>query len=110
MSVFLGGHDLSRYAPGQVEVRRSGASARRRASLRLLAELLTFESGSIATFYRTVFGHEEEPVVSAGLGCVTRRRDRRPVAGRWRIRKERGSRCCDGGTDGQGPPHDREAR
>ncbi|MEU1850989.1 VOC family protein [Streptomyces sp. NPDC019990] len=44
-------------------------------------ELLTYESASVAKFYRTVFGHEEEPVVSAGSDYVTLRRDGRPVAG-----------------------------
>ncbi|MFE1251546.1 VOC family protein [Streptomyces sp. NPDC058741] len=44
-------------------------------------ELLTYESASVAKFYRTVFGHEEEPVVSADLDYVTLRLDGRPVAG-----------------------------
>ncbi|MET9393161.1 VOC family protein [Streptomyces sp. NPDC006624] len=44
-------------------------------------ELLTYESASVAKFYRTVFGYEEEPVVSAGFDYVTLRLDGRPVAG-----------------------------
>ncbi|MFJ4283498.1 VOC family protein [Streptomyces massasporeus] len=44
-------------------------------------ELLTFESASVAKFYRMVFGYEEEPVVSADFDYVTLTRDGRPVAG-----------------------------
>ncbi|WP_030955120.1 VOC family protein [Streptomyces sp. NRRL S-481] len=50
-------------------------------------ELLTFESASVAKFYRTVFGYEQEstepaePAVSTGSDYVTLRRDSEPVAG-----------------------------
>ncbi|PAZ14759.1 glyoxalase/bleomycin resistance/extradiol dioxygenase family protein [Streptomyces sp. SA15] len=44
-------------------------------------ELLTFESVSVAKFYETVFGHEEEPVVSTDLDYVTLHIGGRPVAG-----------------------------
>ncbi|MGW3987099.1 VOC family protein [Streptomyces sp. NPDC004830] len=44
-------------------------------------ELLTFESATVAKFYRTVFGHEEEPVVSADFDYVTLQLGGRPVAG-----------------------------
>ncbi|GGW69330.1 hypothetical protein GCM10010503_53200 [Streptomyces lucensis JCM 4490] len=44
-------------------------------------ELLTYETESVATFYGTVFGYEEEPVVSAGFDYVTLRAGGRPVAG-----------------------------
>jgi len=44
-------------------------------------ELLTFESASVAKFYETVFGYEEEPVVSADFDYVTLHIDGRPVAG-----------------------------
>ncbi|QOV35032.1 VOC family protein [Streptomyces ferrugineus] len=44
-------------------------------------ELLTFESVNVAKFYETVFGYEEEAVVSADLDYVTLNIDGRPVAG-----------------------------
>ncbi|MFC9685150.1 VOC family protein [Streptomyces sp. NPDC056948] len=44
-------------------------------------ELLTFESASVAKFYQTVFGYQEEPVVSAGFDYVTLLRGGEPVAG-----------------------------
>ncbi|MFG3660438.1 VOC family protein [Streptomyces sp. NPDC047706] len=44
-------------------------------------ELLTFESESVAKFYGTVFGYEEEPVVSADIDYLTLHLDGRPVAG-----------------------------
>ncbi|MFE5756588.1 VOC family protein [Streptomyces massasporeus] len=44
-------------------------------------ELLTFESASVAKFYRMVFGYEEEPVVSADFDYVTLHLDGEPVAG-----------------------------
>jgi predicted enzyme related to lactoylglutathione lyase len=44
-------------------------------------ELLTFESATVAKFYETVFGYEEEPVVSADFDYVTLHVDGRPVAG-----------------------------
>jgi predicted enzyme related to lactoylglutathione lyase len=44
-------------------------------------ELLTFESTSVAKFYKTVFGHEEEPVGSADLDQLTLHVAGRPVAG-----------------------------
>ncbi|MGW6296871.1 VOC family protein [Streptomyces sp. NPDC055058] len=44
-------------------------------------ELTTFESGRVAKFYETVFGYDEEPVVSADLDYVTLQLDGRPVAG-----------------------------
>lgn len=44
-------------------------------------ELLTYESTSLVKFYRTVFGHEEQPVVSAGFDYVTLHVGGRPVAG-----------------------------
>jgi predicted enzyme related to lactoylglutathione lyase len=44
-------------------------------------ELLTFETASVAKFYETLFGYEEEPVVSADLDYVILRLGDRPVAG-----------------------------
>ncbi|MFJ8595050.1 VOC family protein [Streptomyces sp. NPDC093598] len=44
-------------------------------------ELLTFESANVAKFYRTVFGYEEEPVVSADSDYVTLHLGGGPVAG-----------------------------
>jgi predicted enzyme related to lactoylglutathione lyase len=44
-------------------------------------ELLTFESAGPAKFYRTVFGYEEEPVVSADLDYVSLHLGGEPVAG-----------------------------
>jgi predicted enzyme related to lactoylglutathione lyase len=44
-------------------------------------ELLTFESASVAKFYRTVFGYEEEPVVSADFDYVALNLGGAPVAG-----------------------------
>ncbi|MER7482131.1 VOC family protein [Streptomyces sp. NPDC126510] len=44
-------------------------------------ELLTYESAGVAKFYRTVFGYEEEPVVSADFDYVTLQLGGRPVAG-----------------------------
>ncbi|WP_033308346.1 VOC family protein [Streptomyces iakyrus] len=44
-------------------------------------ELLTFESASAAKFYRTVFGYEEEPVVSADFDYVELHLGGAPVAG-----------------------------
>ncbi|MEU0334600.1 VOC family protein [Streptomyces sp. NPDC006193] len=44
-------------------------------------ELLTYETLSVAKFYETVFGYEEEPAVSADRDYVTLRVDGRPVAG-----------------------------
>ncbi|CAL9423821.1 Putative glyoxylase CFP32 [Streptomyces sp. enrichment culture] len=44
-------------------------------------ELLTFESATVAKFYETVFGYEEEPVISADFDYVTLHADGRPVAG-----------------------------
>ncbi|MFF7852681.1 VOC family protein [Streptomyces sp. NPDC007904] len=44
-------------------------------------ELTTFESASVAKFYETVFGYDEEPVVSADFDYVTLLLDGRPVAG-----------------------------
>ncbi|MFD3616099.1 VOC family protein [Streptomyces sp. NPDC058676] len=44
-------------------------------------ELLTFESTSVAKFYETVFGYEEEPVVSADSDYVTLHIVGRSVAG-----------------------------
>ncbi|MDT0403968.1 MULTISPECIES: VOC family protein [Streptomyces] len=44
-------------------------------------ELATFESTNIAKFYETVFGYDEEPVVSADLDYVTLHLDGHPVAG-----------------------------
>ncbi|MEU9168496.1 VOC family protein [Streptomyces sp. NPDC048420] len=44
-------------------------------------ELLTYETVGVAKFYETVFGHEEEPVVSADFDYVTLRAGGRPVAG-----------------------------
>ncbi|MFV0133197.1 VOC family protein [Streptomyces sp. HMX87] len=44
-------------------------------------ELLTYESASVAKFYETVFGHAQEPVVSADFDYVTLHVDGRPVAG-----------------------------
>ncbi|MEU6686053.1 VOC family protein [Streptomyces sp. NPDC046832] len=44
-------------------------------------ELLTFESAGVAKFYRTVFGYEEEPVVSADVDYVSLHLGGEPVAG-----------------------------
>jgi predicted enzyme related to lactoylglutathione lyase len=44
-------------------------------------ELRTFETASVVKFYKTVFGYEEEPVVSADFDYVTLRLEGRPVAG-----------------------------
>ncbi|WP_309061639.1 VOC family protein [Streptomyces sp.] len=44
-------------------------------------ELTTFESASVAKFYETVFGYDEEPVVCADFDYVTLHLDGRPVAG-----------------------------
>ncbi|MEV5176023.1 VOC family protein [Streptomyces flaveolus] len=44
-------------------------------------ELVTFETESVAKFYESVFGYEEEPVVSADFDYLTLRLDGRPVAG-----------------------------
>ena len=44
-------------------------------------ELLTRDSSSVAKFYKTVFGYEEEPVVSADFDYVTLHIEGRPVAG-----------------------------
>jgi predicted enzyme related to lactoylglutathione lyase len=44
-------------------------------------ELVTFETVSVAKFYETVFGYEEEPVVSADFDYVTLHAGGRPVAG-----------------------------
>ncbi|MFC9925786.1 VOC family protein [Streptomyces sp. NPDC127190] len=44
-------------------------------------ELLTFETEGVAKFYETVFGYEEEPMVSPGFDYVTLRVGGRPVAG-----------------------------
>ncbi|WSQ12287.1 VOC family protein [Streptomyces sp. NBC_01231] len=44
-------------------------------------ELLTFETASVAKFYETVFGYEEEPERSADSDYVTLRLGDRPVAG-----------------------------
>jgi len=44
-------------------------------------ELLTFESATVAKFYETVFGYEEEPVVSADFDYVTLSVEGRAVAG-----------------------------
>ncbi|MFJ8464212.1 VOC family protein [Streptomyces swartbergensis] len=44
-------------------------------------ELLTFESATVAKFYRTVFGYQEEPVVSADFDYVTLNLAGGPVAG-----------------------------
>lgn len=44
-------------------------------------ELLTFESASVAKFYETVFGYEQEPEVSADFDYVTLYAAGRPVAG-----------------------------
>ncbi|GAP48180.1 hydroxylase [Streptomyces azureus] len=44
-------------------------------------ELLTFESATVAKFYRTVFGYQEEPVVSADFDYVTLNLGGGPVAG-----------------------------
>ncbi|MFB8773198.1 VOC family protein [Streptomyces broussonetiae] len=43
-------------------------------------ELLTFETVGVAKFYESVFGYEEEPVVSADFDYVTLLVDGRPVA------------------------------
>ncbi|ANP49972.1 putative enzyme related to lactoylglutathione lyase [Streptomyces griseochromogenes] len=44
-------------------------------------ELLTFETESVVKFYETVFGYEEEPLLSAGFDYVTLRVAGHPVAG-----------------------------
>lgn len=44
-------------------------------------ELTTFETGSVAKFYETVFGFDAEPKESSELDRVTLRLDGRPVAG-----------------------------
>jgi predicted enzyme related to lactoylglutathione lyase len=44
-------------------------------------ELLTVETVSVAKFYETVFGFEEQPVVSADFDYVTLHAGGRPVAG-----------------------------
>ncbi|WP_037672057.1 VOC family protein [Streptomyces griseus] len=44
-------------------------------------ELLTYETVSVTKFYKTVFGYEEEPVVSADFDYVTLRVAGHPVAG-----------------------------
>ncbi|AIS00978.1 VOC family protein [Streptomyces glaucescens] len=44
-------------------------------------ELLTYETATVAKFYETVFGHEEEPVACAGLDHVTLSVEGRAVAG-----------------------------
>ncbi|MCX4765529.1 VOC family protein [Streptomyces sp. NBC_01275] len=44
-------------------------------------ELVTFETESVAKFYETVFGYEEEAVVSADFDYVTLHVAGRPVAG-----------------------------
>ncbi|TXS11841.1 VOC family protein [Streptomyces sp. adm13(2018)] len=43
-------------------------------------ELLTYETSSVGKFYRSVFGHEVEPVVSADHDYATLHVDGRPVA------------------------------
>ncbi len=77
-------------------------------------ELTTFETTNVAKFYETVFGYDEEPVVSADLDYVTLRLDGRPVTGvhglgnalprdrgrtgrrtsRWRTPTTPWTRCC----------------
>ncbi|MFI9247855.1 VOC family protein [Streptomyces sp. NPDC053086] len=44
-------------------------------------ELRTFETESVAKFYKSVFGYVEEPVVSADFDYLTLRLGGRPVAG-----------------------------
>ncbi|MEU1703446.1 VOC family protein [Streptomyces pseudogriseolus] len=44
-------------------------------------ELATYETTNVAKFYETVFGYDEDPVVSADLDYVTLRLDGRPVTG-----------------------------
>ncbi|MFI5687502.1 VOC family protein [Streptomyces sp. NPDC051636] len=44
-------------------------------------ELLTFETVSVVKFYKTLFGYDEEPVVSADFDYVTLRLAGHPVAG-----------------------------
>jgi hypothetical protein len=44
-------------------------------------ELLTFDTASVTKFYETVFGHEEEAVVSTDFDYVTLHIEGRPVAG-----------------------------
>ncbi|OIJ85355.1 VOC family protein [Streptomyces colonosanans] len=44
-------------------------------------ELLTYDTASVAKFYRTVFGYAEEPVVSADFDYITLHIEGRPVAG-----------------------------
>ncbi|MER8035535.1 VOC family protein [Streptomyces hydrogenans] len=43
-------------------------------------ELLTYETATVGKFYRTVFGYEVEPVVSADFDYATLHVDGRPVA------------------------------
>ncbi|MEU8762481.1 VOC family protein [Streptomyces sp. NPDC048659] len=43
-------------------------------------ELLTYETGSVAKFYGTIFGYETEPAAPADLDRLTLRLDGRPVA------------------------------
>jgi predicted enzyme related to lactoylglutathione lyase len=44
-------------------------------------ELLTYDTASVAKFYRTVFGYEEEPAATADDDCLTLHVEGRPVAG-----------------------------
>ncbi|MFF4750485.1 VOC family protein [Streptomyces sp. NPDC002514] len=44
-------------------------------------ELVTFETASVVKFYESVFGYEQDPVVSADFDYVTLHVDGRPVAG-----------------------------
>jgi predicted enzyme related to lactoylglutathione lyase len=44
-------------------------------------ELVTYDSTGVGKFYRTLFGYEEEPVVSADFDYVTLHLDGSPVAG-----------------------------
>ncbi|MBW8738468.1 MAG: VOC family protein [Streptomyces turgidiscabies] len=44
-------------------------------------ELVTRDSSSVAKFYKTLFGYEEQPVVSADFDYVTLQIEGRPVAG-----------------------------
>jgi predicted enzyme related to lactoylglutathione lyase len=44
-------------------------------------ELLTYETASVGKFYETVFGYEEEAVVSTDIDHLTLRAAGRPVAG-----------------------------
>ncbi|MFF8277073.1 VOC family protein [Streptomyces lateritius] len=43
-------------------------------------ELLTYETSAVGKFYRTVFGYEAEPTVSADFDYLTLRVDGKPVA------------------------------